>query len=273
MRVQFMRLWAIGEAAPDVTPPVTPPATPPETPPPVSSPGWVAQLPSDLKADESFTKFSTLGDFAKDYKETRGKLVELDGKVSKMIPRLPEKPTPDDLKAFRGAMGIPESPDKYQVKRPEWPAALGPYPEEMETKFKEFAHQQNMTPEQVQAAYDWYNQNILNAAQDMDKITERRKADSVKALQDKWGGEYKANAEIATRAFWFFADPQMLDWFEASGLGDNPGIIQMFHRIGLQLMDDRMVRDVRPPVAEKDKPKTDAFGRSRLSYPSMEQRQ
>jgi hypothetical protein len=267
----LMRLWAIGETAPEMPPVADQPATPEVTPTPASTPGWVAQLPSDLKADESFTKFSTLGDFAKDYKETRGKLVELDGRVSKMIPRLPEKPTPEDLTAFRGAMGIPETPDKYDLKRVEWPAAMGQYPEQVETSFKEFAHQHNMTPDQVQASYDWYMGNVLNAGADMEKVAERRKADCVAELQKAWGDDYVAKSEEATRAFWFYADPEDVAFFENSGLGDNPRFIRMFHRIFLQTANDRMTRDARPPTPRGEGPKMDAYGKPRLSYPSMEQ--
>jgi hypothetical protein len=237
------------------------------------APGWVAQLPADLKGDEAFTKFQTLGDFAKGYKETTGKVAELDGKLKGMVPRLPEKATPDDLKAYRAAMGIPETPDKYDLKRAEWPEdRFGPYPEKDEKAFREFAHQANLTPAQVQAAYDWYLGNILNAGKSFEAMTEERRVKAVDALKKEWGDKYQENAQLATKAFWYFANEDDMKWFEGSGLGDNPAIIRVFHNIGLRLMDDRMVRDVKPPGSAGSQQPVDAYGRARLAYPSMEKK-
>jgi hypothetical protein len=79
------------------------------------------------------------------------------------------------------------------------------------------------------------------------------------------------NSEQATRAFWFYSTPEDMKYFEDSGLADNPRIIKMFHRIYLHTANDKMVRDAKPPIPEDQKPKTDSYGRTRLSYPSMEQ--
>ncbi len=271
MRLEIMQLWVIGEETVMTDPvPGQPPAAQPASP-----PGWVAQLPNDLKSDESLTKFATLGDFAKEYKTAQGKLVELDGRVGKMIPKLPESPTADDLKAYRGAMGIPETPDKYEVKRvAQWPEALGPYPEQVETQFKEFAHKTNMTPAQVQAAYDWYMGNIVGsvdgAQANIDKMVAARREAAVNDLKKLWGDNYVANAEKATRAFWFYATPEDVKYFEDTGLADNAKLIKLFHKVYLHTSEDKMVRDAKPPIPDDQKPKTDAYGRVRLSYPSME---
>lgn len=271
MRVpQYTRITmqAVGE-----TPPATPNIPPADPPAPAASPpGWLAQLPQDLRTNETLTGFQTIGDLAGDYLTAKGKLTEFDGRVAKMIPRLPEKPTEDDLKAYRAAMGIPEAPDKYELKRPEWPEKLGAYPEQTEKAFKEWAHNNHMTPAQVQGAYDWYMSNIVQAAGNVEQMAEQRRATATQELQKMWGDEFKANAEIATKAFWFFADQDTMQWFDKSGLGDNPAIIKLFHNIGLQLMDDRMLRDVKPPGPANSGQPVDAYGRPRISYPSMEKK-
>ena len=50
--------------------------------------GWRVQLPDDLKANETFTPFKTVGDFAKAHIETITKAKELEGKLSGSIPKL-----------------------------------------------------------------------------------------------------------------------------------------------------------------------------------------
>jgi len=242
-------------------------------PTPGDPPAWTAQLPDEYKGNETLTQFGNLGEFAKAHLDTLGKVTEYESKVGEMLPRLGENPTEDDLKAYREAYGIPGDPEGYKVERPNWDQEkLGPYPEDLEKSFLKFAHDRNFSPDQVQAAYSWYIDNVMDSAEGIQRTSEERKAEAVKALQDTWGDEYEANADIAMRAVWFFADEETVNWLDNSGFGDNPNIIKLFYHVGTQLLNDKMLRDVRPPREKVGEATRDSLGQPSLSYPSMDKK-
>lgn len=117
-----------------------------------SPPAWMAQLPSDLKADQSLTKFATIGDLGKSYKELEGKL----GKVA-VLPD--EKASAEEWAAYRKAIGIPEKPEDYKLEKVQLPKPLELDPKAV-TEYLALAHKLNMTSEQVKAIHTWYYQNL-----------------------------------------------------------------------------------------------------------------
>lgn len=92
----------------------------------VTPPAWVSQLPTDLKANEVFTKYPTIGDLGKSHLEVMGKIKELDGmtakvgelegKLSNTIPKLPQNPTKEQVDAYYAALGRPGKPEDYKFE-------------------------------------------------------------------------------------------------------------------------------------------------------------
>lgn len=93
----------------------------------ITPPAWVAQLPDTLKANEVFTKYPTIGDLGKSHLEVMGKIKELDGmtakvgdlegRLSKAIIKPDEKATPEQITAYRTAMGVPDKPEGYEFPK------------------------------------------------------------------------------------------------------------------------------------------------------------
>ncbi len=87
-------------------------------------PAWISQLPDDLKGNETFTSFKTIGDLSKSYLDTMGKVKELDGitaknkeyeaKLSTAIIKPGENAKPEEIATYRKAMGIPETSEEYE---------------------------------------------------------------------------------------------------------------------------------------------------------------
>lgn len=87
--------------------------------------GWRAGLPDELKQDEAFVPYKTVGDFAKAHKETAAKVKDYEGKLANTIPKLGENATPEEREKFYNSLGRPEKPDGYELdgedkNSPEW---------------------------------------------------------------------------------------------------------------------------------------------------------
>ena len=89
------------------------------------TPGWLAGLPSDLRDNEAFKPYRTVGDFAKAHLETANKAKEYEGKLANSIPKLGENATPEERDKFYTSLGRPDKPEGYGFTKdsknaPEW---------------------------------------------------------------------------------------------------------------------------------------------------------
>lgn len=105
---------------------------------------------------------------------------------------LPAKATEEQIKEWRAENGIPESPDKYELKLPDG-LVLGDTEKPLIDEYVKALHGENATPAQVNAGVAAYL-NIRNA--EVQRVQEQDVADS-KATEDElraeWGGEYRTN--------------------------------------------------------------------------------
>ena len=168
---------------------------------------WTQQLPDDLKTNEAFTGFATLGDFAKAHLDTQGKLTEFDGKVKEYegkvtdlskrlessIPKLPENASDEDRNTFYQALGRPEKWEDYQLdgentNAKEWQDywrqtffGIG-VPADMATKLTAAYNAQ------IQKLVETHNANIQKEIET-----------SSATLKAEWGDKYDENVELAKR--------------------------------------------------------------------------
>jgi hypothetical protein len=89
------------------------------------TPGWLAGLPADLRDNEAFKPYRTVGDFAKAHLETANKAKEYEGKLANSIPKLGENATPEERDKFYTSLGRPDKPEGYELdpekkNAPEW---------------------------------------------------------------------------------------------------------------------------------------------------------
>jgi hypothetical protein len=115
--------------------------------------------------------------------------------------RMPAKDaTPEEVSAFHRALGVPESPDKYQITPPaQLPDGVEFRPETL-TAFTEFAHQAGITQEQA-------NRLIAFQAQMESEEVSRLEAEhrglveaQEKQLQREWGSSWEQRSMLAKRA-------------------------------------------------------------------------
>ena len=216
-------------------------------------PAWMAQLPDDFKQNETLSSYKTLGELGSKFLEFDGKTKELSEKLSSAIPKLGENATPDEVVEYRKAIGVPETPDGYEVKRPEIPEGMV-YDEVLEKKFKENSHKLGLTPSQVNGLYDMYSEYNLEMIKQIQKSAEDNRQKSIETLKDIWKGDtFNENKEKAIRSFYKFVGnsnpPEKFggadgikEHIEKSGIGDDPVMVWFFSKTFDLIGDDKFIK-------------------------------
>lgn len=196
-------------AVPDVVsgdPPVTPNsapqtiaegATPADTPPPPPDwpTDWREKAAKAVGDDPKFLdKLKTMGspaDLAKSYRE-----LEKWKDSSKRIPELPDKPNDAQLAEYRKAVGVPDTPDKYNFDLGNgfiW--ADGD--KAMLEDFGKFAHDTHMPERYARTAVSWQALHNRKVAEEYATKDKAFLNESMHDLMKEWGPDYEANANAA----------------------------------------------------------------------------
>ena len=220
-----------GETGGDPAGQAPPPAADPGTP-----TGFMSTLPEDIRGHEAFGRFKDSADgsdMAKHYLEIVGK-----------VP------------------AVPDSPDGYEVKVPE-DMKINP---ERIAAFKQLAHKQGLTQDQVNAIVD---ENVATGQASAEsraaKIEEVRNK-SINGLKDEWGPSYEENVDLARKAINAAGDKSFVDFLNNTRLGDNPTVIKFFHGLGKLISEDAFLKGKNsPPTTTQER----GPGQSaRLSFPN-----
>ena len=192
---------------------------------------------SDENVKKFAEQFTSPADAAKAALEFRRKL-------SNAIHVPSEGAEEEDVAKFRKAIGVPESPDDYEVTIPEGlDEQFAPANDE---KMKEFINgmwEAGASQDVLGAATNWYYNFLL----DTQKETEKRFAESIEAatstLRKEWGDEFDRNVEGASRVFKMFGDEnseQILadSTYEGVPIGNHPVLLRMFASIWKRVGED-----------------------------------
>lgn len=158
---------------------------------------------------------------------------------------------------------VPEKADAYEIKVPEG----HPVNQEFVGKFKAWAHEAGLSQaqaEKIAQGYIGLEQQMMAQAQ-----TEATQAEA--AIKTEWGDQYGANLAVAQKAVAEFCDPKDVEYLEKTGLGNNPALVRMFHRIGKAMSEDK-IPGGGGGGGGGDMKRT-AGGLPQLEFPSMEKKQ
>jgi hypothetical protein len=213
-------------AAPETAPETAPgssPAPPGGTNGTPATPDWRASLPDDLRGHPSLADVKDVGGLAKRFVDTKamvGDAVKIPG---------PEA-TPEQWAAYHKRIGVPDSPDKYEIKLAEMPKDHPGWVPESVAAFKGAAHQAGLTPQQAQALVDWYAKNNLRERDVSTAAAARQRqaeqAESIKAIEERWGTRdslgWQEQVNLAERVIkqYFGGSPRMLEMLKFRG--DDP---------------------------------------------------
>lgn len=146
----------------------------------------------DAKELKRLQRFQSPADVYKAHRELERKMSAGDIKA-----KLPEKPTDEQLTAWRKENGIPEKPEGYLDNLPKG-LVIGDDDKPMLTGYLAEVHGENASPVIVAKTLDWYYR------QQEEAIAARSAADveAWKATEDElrgeWGGEYRLNQNSIT---------------------------------------------------------------------------
>lgn len=220
----------------------------PETPESVA-PTWLESLPEPLRAEKSLATFKDVGALAQSYVETK-KLV---GSKTEGLVRVPGADSkPEDVAAFRKAMGVPDTPDGYQINRPEL-ALNGNWNPELEKQFLALAHQQHLPPATVQSLLTFYGQMEAR------KVAEgqRQAQEVMTTLRREMGPNYEANLGRANRAVSQFGGEELVTYLAETGLGRHPAMIKTFVNIANAMVESGAMESAGDPGTSAEEAKAE----------------
>lgn len=195
------------------------------------NPAWMAQLDADLKSDKSLTKFKSISELGKSYRELEGKI----GKA--IIPPADDAPA-EEVAAFLKKMGRPDKPDDYVLdgKLPEGLKSM-----ELDKSFRAWAHDAGLSQKQAATLYAKYNETMtsaIKASEDAAKANYKfAAAQTQEALKAEWGPQYEGNMAAMRRGFQKYATPSITAKFNKTGLGNDPEVIKFFAKIGQEMAE------------------------------------
>lgn len=100
--------------------------------------------------------------------------------------------------------------------------------------FKSMAGESKLTNEQVTSIANYYKNTVVAQAEE-----------ARNQLLDKWEADSKTEftgekLEIAKRAYNQLADPELKQFMDETGLGNNPAVIRLFHKIGVMTSEGKL---------------------------------
>lgn len=159
---------------------------------PAPEPSWRDTLPEDLRGEKSLADFKDVASLAKGFVDTKRMV---GGKLEGYVKVPGAQATPEEQAAYRKALGVPDGPEGYQIKRPEV-ALEGNWDDATEQGFLAAMHAAGAPGPVVQAALDYYA-----SVQKAQLALYAQEANAVRAeLRSEWGPNYDAKLGWANRA-------------------------------------------------------------------------
>lgn len=158
-------------------------------------------------------------------------------KSGKKSIQLTEKSSPEEVKAYREANGIPDDPTAYPGDFRE-----GFTPSEADKAilgdFKSAMHEKNVPPAAAKAALEWYEDFAVTQKQQLDGNLAKKAKETQTLLRNEWGGEYDGNLDAAQTLLTTqlgaegFEAMMGLRLMDGSRLQDNLPFVKMMAQLG-----------------------------------------
>ena len=207
-----------------------PPANNPDEGKGSNTPGWLAGLPGDLRENETFKGFNTVGDLAKTYLEAQDKLNRA------VTVKPPEEGASDeDVQAYREAMGIPQKAEDYELPDHD---LVG---KDFADAQRELYHKQGLSKEQAKHVYESTLNQIKEGADVLKAAKQEARKETETQLRKELGDKYQPTLEAAQQALKRFATKDDIEYLDKTGLGDDPGMIKLFASIQEKIADDSLI--------------------------------
>jgi len=193
--------------------------------------GWLDKLPGDLDPYKpTLAKYKDFGSLAKSH----GELQQLLGKKSSAVNVPGEKSTPEEIAAFRKALGVPEKAEEYGFKPEKLPDGVA-WDDNSAKQFAAIAHKHHIPAAAMKelAAHQIAMEEARS--QEAFRQMETELLNGKQQLQTAWGQNFEKNLHTASRvAKSIGLDP------ESPGLRD-PAVVQALFKVSQITSEDKLV--------------------------------
>jgi hypothetical protein len=197
---------------------------------------WLDALPQDV-ADykDTLAKYKSVPDMAK-------ALANANQLIGKKLGVPTEKSSPEEVSAFRKAMGIPDSLDEYKFSPDQLPEGMT-WSDEFAKPFAQIAHQHNVPPAAMKALANQFANYEAHKLDAIQATYDKQRTEAVQTLQKEWGSEFSKNIGLAQQA-------AKMAGVDANSHGfSDPEVVRGFVRMAQLMSEDRMGRGVQTTEA------------------------
>lgn len=145
-----------------------------------------------------------------------------------------------------GAMGVPESPDGYEITKPELGDGIE-WDSDFEASVRQAAHDRGLSSADLQPLVDLYADRVKSLVGGAEAELENANAEMMTALEGEWGSDLSGNIGIAKQAAEAVAAKANLDPAAMAGIAaalkpkvGDAGTIKLFHAIGEMMGEDML---------------------------------
>jgi len=218
------------------------PAAKPTTQPTTPSTGWVN--PDGTFGDKWL---DALPDDAKDYKDTLAKyksvpdmakaLANANALIGKKLGVPNEKSSPEEVAAFRRAMGVPESLEEYKFAPDSLPEGMT-WSDDMAKPYAEIAHKHGIPPSAMKELVAQHAKTEMFKLEAIQATYEKQRTEAVQSLQKEWGNDFGKNIGLAKQA-------AKLAGVDANSHGfSDPEVVRGFVRMAQMMSEDKVGRSM-----------------------------
>lgn len=237
---------------------------------------WRDSLPDDLKADPTLSKYSDLSNLAKAHVELQKKFGQ------KGVFKPGKDASPEEIKSFREAMGIPTDPTKYDMGQFEGvkvdPAII--------TWAQKVGTENGIDPAALKNIItDYFKIDAQNEVT-RKSATETEMKKGLDGLKTEWGDAFDRNLQRANFAAEKIGGKPLIDALVKAGVHNNPVILKAFENAAKLYSEDKLreggINDSRVTPGEIDakiqavqsrlfamKPSDGAYSGLKLEYESL----
>lgn len=193
---------------------------------------WMKDFPDDLKGHQSLSRYNDIQSLAKAYINAEKAI----GKDKIVIPD--QHATEEDWNKFYQKIGLPESPEKYDVKLKD-----AKFVDEAGlSELKPLAHKLGILPKQLEGILSWYEQRVGGQLEQVNQTSQAELAQQVDSLKKEWGQSFDTRVSWAKR---------LLDENKIEGIdelrndpkfGSNPVVLKLLAKIGEQFYKEDTIR-------------------------------
>ena len=190
---------------------------------------WLDALPEDAKDyKDTLAKYKSVPDMAK-------ALANANALIGKKLGVPNEKSSPEEITAFRKAMGVPDTLDDYKFAPDALPEGVT-WDDEMAKPYAAIAYKHNIPPGAMKELVTEHAKFEAFKLQSLQATLEKQRSEAVGTLQKEWGNEFDKNIGLAKQA-------AKMAGVNANSHGfSDPEVVRGFVRMAQMMSEDKMGR-------------------------------